>query len=308
MLGRLSEDNFLGGRMRLDKAAAIAAIESAVARPLGLSVMDAAEGIVRIIDVKMEEAIKAISTIRGHDLREFRLAPFGGAGPIHAGAIADSLGMAGLVVPLYPGVFSAIGLLMSDVKHDYIRSRMTRISAADPAEVETVFRRLEARGAADLAEEGFPVSQVRIARALDMRYAGQGYEITVPCGPIGNADDLARMRSAFDTIHKQQFGHAAPDEVVEIVSWRVQATGLVPAVEARRFEPTGARLETALRERRPVRFNGTMHDCSIYQRERLDVGHEIAGPAVIEQYDCTTVIEPGQVAQIDGFKNLIVRR
>ncbi len=309
VLGRLSEENFLGGRMKLDKSAAIAAIEEAVARPLGIDVMEAAEGIVRIIDVKMEEAIKAISTIRGHDLREFMLLPFGGAGPIHSGAIADSLDMAGLVVPLYPGVFSAIGLLMSDVKHDYIRSRMTRIGTADPTEVDGVFRQLEQKAAGELAEEGFGAGQVRIQRALDMRYAGQGYEITVPCGAISGADDLARLRVSFDEIHKQQFGHAAPDEVVEIVSWRVQSTGLVPPVATPRFEPTGAVLETALRERRPVRFSGAMHDaCPVYQRERLDVGHEFAGPAVIEQYDCTIVIEPGQVAKVDAYKNLIVRR
>lgn len=306
VLGRLSEDNFLGGRMKLDKAKAVAAIEAAVAKPLGIDVIEAAEGIVRIIDVKMEEAIKAISTIRGHDLREFMLLPFGGAGPIHSGAIAASLKMAGLVIPLYPGVFSAIGLLMSDVKHDYIQSRMTRLASADPAEVDAVFRRLEERAAAELAEEGFVEGQVRLQRALDMRYAGQGYEITVPCGRIAGADDLSRLRTSFDDIHRRQFGHAAPDEVVEIVSWRVQSVGMVPPVETRRFERQGTPLSAALRERRPVRFDGAMQDCAIYQRERLDVGHEIAGPAIIEQYDCTIVLEPGQVATVDPFKNLIV--
>jgi N-methylhydantoinase A len=308
VLGRLCEDNFLGGRMKLDKAAAWTAIETAVAKPLGLDVMAAAEGIVRIINVKMEEAIKAISTIRGHDLRDFQLVPFGGAGPIHSGAIADNLGMAGLIVPLYPGVFSAIGLLMSDVKHDYIQSRLTPLPAAVPAQVDAIFRRLDTRAAAELEEEGFKSDHVHIARALDMRYAGQGYEITVPCGRIASAQDLARLRADFDQIHKQQFGHAAPDEVVEIVSWRVQSTGLVPPVETRRFEPMGATLESALRERRKVRFAGQDIDCPVYQRERLDVGHTVTGPAVIEQYDCTIVIEPGQIAKVDGFKNLVVGR
>jgi N-methylhydantoinase A len=174
--------------------------------------------------------------------------------------------------------------------------------------VEGVFRRLGEKAVAELAGEGFGKGEVRIQRALDMRYAGQGYEITVPCGDIRGREDLARLRGAFDEIHRQQFGHAASDEVVEIVSWRVQSTGLVPPVATPRFEPTGVRLEAALRERRPVRFAGRLHDCPVYQRERLDVGHEIAGPAVIEQYDCTIVIEPGQVAKVDGFKNLIVGR
>src|SRR5262249_43386201 len=123
VLGYLGEDNFLGGRMQLDTAKARAAVETKVARPLGLTVEAAADGIVRVIDVKMQEAIKAISTMRGHDLRDFMLLAFGGAGPVHAGRIARDLGMAGVIVPLYPGVFSAIGLLMSDVKHDYIRSQ-----------------------------------------------------------------------------------------------------------------------------------------------------------------------------------------
>ncbi len=308
VLGRLAEDNFLGGRMKLDKAAATDAIEREIAKPLGISVLDAAEGIVRIIDVKMEEAIKAISTIRGHDLREFYLAPFGGAGPIHSGAIADSLKMAGLVVPLYPGVFSAIGLLMSDVKHDYIQSRLTQLRSASAADVGGVFVRLEGRAREDLAAEGFAPERVRVQRMLDLRYAGQGYEITVPVGAIETAADLAEVRTAFDVTHKQQFGHSAPDEVVEIVSWRVQSTGLVPPVESRRFTPTGAKLDSALRERRPVRFAGQMTDTPVYQREKLDVGQVIMGPAVIEQYDCTTVIEPGQTATVDIYKNLVVKR
>src|SRR6478609_3210398 len=139
VLGYLGEDNFLGGRMRLEAAKARAAIEAAVARPLGLDVPEAAEGIIRVIDVKMEEAIKAISTMRGHDLRDFMLLAFGGAGPLHAGRIARDLGMAGVIVPLYPGVFSAIGLLMSDVKHDYIRSKLAPLSELTAEAVNGMF-------------------------------------------------------------------------------------------------------------------------------------------------------------------------
>src|SRR5262245_57131208 len=150
VLGYLGEDGFLGGRMRLDAGKARAAIESKVARPLGLGLIGAAEGIVRIIDVKMEEAIKAISTMRGHDLRDFMLLAFGGAGPLHAGRIARDLGMAGVIVPLYPGVFSAIGLLMSDVKHDYIRSKMAPLSEVTPEAVNDVFERLAAQAREEL--------------------------------------------------------------------------------------------------------------------------------------------------------------
>jgi len=307
VLGHLSQDNFLGGRMRLDSTKAFKAVEDKVARPLGMGVMEAAEGIVRIIDVKMEEAIKAISTMRGHDLRDFMLLAFGGAGPVHAGRIARELGMAGMIVPLYPGVYSAIGLIMSDVKHDYIQSKMTPLSELTPHDVNTMFARLEAAAAEELRDDGFPPSQVRIQRALDMRYAGQGYEITMPCsdGPLGDGG-LDALRRQFDAQHKAMFGHHAPEEPVEIVSYRVRGVGVVPPVAMPTFQPTGATAQDALRQTRRIRMDGADIDCPVYQRERLDVGLSLTGPAILDQFDCTTVIYPGQTARVDQYKNLIV--
>jgi N-methylhydantoinase A len=307
VLGYLGEDNFLGGRMRLDAAKARAAIETAVARPLGLDVAEAAEGIVRVIDVKMEEAIKAISTMRGHDLRDFMLLAFGGAGPLHAGRIARDLGMAGVIVPLYPGVFSAIGLLMSDVKHDYIRSKLSPLSEVAPADVNGMFERMVAQALEELRDDGFASDRIRIERALDMRYAGQGYEIAVPCSlqPLQEAD-LKQLRATFDQQHRAMFGHMAPQEPVEIVSFRVRGIGLVPPVEMPKFKPAGTTLGDARRELRRVRFDGRELDCPVYQREQLDVGLTVAGPAVLDQFDCTTVICPGQTARVDEWKNLIV--
>ena len=307
VLGYLGEDNFLGGRMRLDAAKARAAIEAAVARPLGLDVPEAAEGIIRVIDVKMEEAIKAISTMRGHDLRDFMLLAFGGAGPLHAGRIARDLSMAGVIVPLYPGVFSAIGLLMSDVKHDYIRSKLTPLSEISPADVNGMFERMVAQALDELRDDGFSAEQIRIERALDMRYAGQGYEIAVSCPahPLQDAD-LKQLRATFDQQHRTMFGHMAPEEPVEIVSYRVRGIGLVPPVEMPKFKPAGTTLADAQREMRRVRFDGREVDCPVYQRERLDVGLTVAGPTILDQFDCTTVICPGQTARVDEWKNLIV--
>jgi N-methylhydantoinase A len=307
VLGYLGEDNFLGGRMRLDMAKARAAVETKVARPLGLTVAAAAEGIVRVIDVKMQAAIKAISTMRGHDLRDFMLLAFGGAGPVHAGRIARDLGMAGVIVPLYPGVFSAIGLLMSDVKHDYIRSQLTPLSEATPEAVNGMFEHLAAQALEELRGDGFAPDRIRIERALDMRYAGQGYEIAVPCPaePIGSAD-LKQLRVGFDQQHRSMFGHMAPEEPVEIVSYRVRGVGLVPPVAMPKFERAGGTLADAQRELRRARFDGEELDCPVYQRERLDVGLELAGPAILDQFDCTTVICPGQTARVDEWKNLIV--
>ncbi len=276
-----------------------------MAKPLSLDVAAAAEGIVRIIEVKMEEAIKAISTMRGHDLRDFMLLAFGGAGPLHAARMARDLGMAGLIVPLYPGVFSAIGLLMSDVKHDYIRSRMTPISALNPDDVNAVFAQLETQARDDLCRDGFAENEIRIDRALDMRYAGQGYEITLSCTAEQTAA-LAALRKTFDAEHKSQFGHMAPEEPVEVVSYRVRGVGLVPAVAMPKFSPRGQKLSDSLRETRQVRFDGAAVDCPVYQRERLDVGLTLRGPTILDQFDCTIVICAGQVARVDEWKNLIV--
>jgi N-methylhydantoinase A len=301
VMGHLSAQNFLGGRMRLEAEKAWRAVEGKIAQPLGLGVEEAAEGIVRIIDVKMEEAIKAISTMRGHDLRDFMLLAFGGAGPVHAGRMARDLGMAGMIVPLYPGVYSAIGLIMSDVKHDYIQSKMTPIDELKPEDVNAMFARLEAMAAEELHEDGFAPASVAIQRALDMRYAGQGYEITMPCDT-----DLAALRRAFDAQHKLMFGHNAPEEPVEIVSYRVRGVGKVPPVAMPRFKPAGATLSDAFREKRHARFDGKAIECPVYQRERLDVGLTVQGPAILDQLDCTTVICPDQIARVDEWKNLIV--
>jgi N-methylhydantoinase A len=306
VMGHLSADNFLGGQMRLDLARARQAVMT-VAAPLRIDPVAAAEGIVRVIEVKMEEAIKAISTMRGHDLRDFMLLAFGGAGPVHAARVARDLGMAGLIVPLYPGVYSAIGLIMSDVKHDYVRSRMQPMSELSVADVNGMFGPLGAQAIADLVSDGFAPEHIDIQRALDLRYAGQGYEITMPCAASALQNGgLPGLRSQFDQQHQSMFGHMAPQQPVEVVSYRVRGLGRVPPVELPRFKPTGATLANAWRETRRVRLDGRDIDCPVYQRERLDVGMAVVGPAVLDQLDCTTVIHAGQTARVDEWKNLIV--
>ena len=306
VLGYLSPDNFLGGKMRLDAQASQDAINNAVAKPLDMQAQDAAEGVVRIINVKMQEAIKAISTMRGHDLRDFMLLAFGGAGPLHAGPIAAELGMAGVIVPLYPGVYSAMGLVMSDVKHDYVRSRLTALSRADEGDVNAVLEELASQARKDLAEEGFSHDKAEIEYALDMRYAGQGYEITLPCNAPLAPGGLAQLRSAFDEEHRKMFGHTAPQEPVEIISYRVRGIGRVPPVELPKFAPTGAPLAGAIREMRIARFNGQSMECPVYQRELLDVGAVFSGPAIVDQLDCTSVIPPGQHVRVDEYRNMII--
>ncbi|MBN9085233.1 MAG: hydantoinase/oxoprolinase family protein [Rhizobiales bacterium] len=306
VLGYLSPDNFLGGQMTLDRVRAHLAVETHVAKKLDMDAPAAAEGIVRIINVKMQEAIKAISTMRGHDLREFMLLAFGGAGPLHAGRIAADLGMAGVIVPPFPGVYSAMGLVMSDVKHDYIRSRLSPLANVTESEINAVFDALARHAGEDLATEHFAESQTRIEPALDMRYAGQGYEITVPCDAVLKPGAIKALRQRFDLLHKESFGHTAPDEPVEIVSYRLRGIGLVPPVKIPKFAPTGTNLADALRETRKAQFDGRLVDCPVYQREKLDVGTAFIGPAVIDQLDCTTVLFPGHTARVDAYRNIIM--
>lgn len=305
-LGYLGEENFLGGRMKLHRAAAQRAIESCVAGKLDLTIDHAADGIIRVINVKMQEAIKAISTMRGHDLRQFHLLAFGGAGPLHAAAIAAELRMAGVIVPLYPGVHSAMGLLMSDVRHDYIRSRIISLDRITVDELREGFAALESQAIRDLRDEGFQQQRISLERSLDLRYAGQGYELTIPCtGAFG--PDTAVLRGYFDGAHRRMFGHAAPDETVEIVSFRICGIGHLPPVEFPKFSNENRSLADARRETRRAWFGGVMRECPVYQREKLDVGHFFDGPAIVDQLDATTVIPPGCSLRVDEFRNLIIR-
>jgi N-methylhydantoinase A len=307
LLGYLGEDNFLGGRMALDTAQAKTAMETGGANPLGMSLAHAAEGIVRIINVKMEEAIKAISTMRGYDLRDFMLVAFGGAGPLHAGQMARNLGMQGVIVPLYPGVNSAIGLLQADVRHDSAVSRMTLITDLGPDEVAARLKALADRARAELKAEGFKAREIVIEYGIDMRYAGQGYELTVPLasGRV-TKKTLADVRKTFDTSHHVLFGHSGPEEPVEVVTYRVTGIGKLPEVKMPTFWRAGTALKDAYLGTRRARFDGEAVDAAVYQRERLDVGHAVRGPAVIEQLDSTLVVHPGQTARVDRFKNILI--
>jgi len=183
---------------------------------------------------------------------------------------------------------------------------MAALANVKAEDVAGVFSELESHAARDLRDEGFEASQTLIERALDLRYAGQGYEITIPCDWPLQGDSLKTLRARFDEMHKQMFGHTAPGEPVEIVSYRLRGVGRVPPVALPKHERKGLPLSGALRETRKARFNGVTHDCPVYQRERLDVGITFAGPAIVDQLDATTVIPPGQTARVDEYKNILI--
>jgi N-methylhydantoinase A len=308
--GILDPEHFLGGRMKLNKAKTERVLERRIARPLGLGLLEAADGIVKIINAKMEEAIKAVSSARGYDIRDFTLVAFGGGGPMHAGRMALDLGIPNVLIPLTPGVHSALGLLMSDVKHDYVRSKLAALDELDLEELNGLFQQLIDQAIADLRGEGFNDDEIKIEPYLDLRYAGQGYELTVPCPmPPLSREHVMMMRGRFDTLHEQSSGHKAETEPVELVSLRLVSLGLVPKAKLSPASVTGRNVEAARTAERSV-FFGKEHGqlkTAIYDRGLLEPGHGILGPAIIEQLDTTTVVQPEQQALVDEYGNILIQ-
>ena len=311
VLGYLNPLALLGGALAIDAAAARDAVQVKVAGPLGVDLMRAADGIVKVVNVKMAEAIKAISTHRGYDLRDFALVPFGGAGPVHASQIAVDLGIAEVIVPRNPGVLSAQGLMMSNVRHDHIRSRLGPIDGLAEATANGLFEELHVAGRARLREEGFTDEEMTFRFVLEMRYAGQGYELPVPVDALPLLDGaLPALRDRFDEIHRRLHGHAAPDQPVEVVNYRVEAIGLVPQVTIPDAEPATGTVEDAVDHRRLALFTSVSpepFEVPVYDRTKLGPGHRFEGPAIVEQYDATTVVCPEQTVQVDHGGNLRIR-
>jgi len=313
--GFLNPDYFLGGSQKLDADAARAALETHIAAPLRMTLPQAAAGIRRIVDMRMADEVRVFAARRGVDLSEFALLPFGGAGAVHAAAVAAELGMRRIVVPPRPGAFSALGLLCTDVLHDYIRSELCPLDRLDPGHGEAIFRELEGKAAAELAAEGLAPSAALFEREFDMRYAGQGYELRVSLSGLGHGsldgNALTGARARFDAVHERIHGHAAKEKGVEVVSYRLRVRVSVPkfsprALEARSASPPSA---TAIKGKRSVFFAAdAATETTIYDRDRLDVGTSFAGPAIVEQFDATAVVPPGWRASVDRYGNLILER
>jgi N-methylhydantoinase A len=312
--GYLNPDYFLGGAQTLDVAAAREALAAHIADPLRMDVIAAAAGIQRIVDMRMADEVRVFAAKRGVDLSAFTLLPFGGAGAVHAAAVAEELGMRRILVPPRPGAFSALGLLCTDVVHDYIRSELRPLAEISADHAEEVFLQLEERARAELAAEGMRAADARFARELDLRYTGQGYELRTPLDGLFvgmlTADSLRAARGRFDERHAQIHGHAAKERPVEIVSYRLRVRVGVPKYEprARAAPPVPRPSAEAIKGRRRAAFNGTIVEATLYERDRLDIGASIAGPAIVEQFDATTVIPSGWSGQVDGYRNLILAR
>lgn len=315
-LGYLNPGYFLGGSQSLDKEASEKALEEKIAKPLGMSVREAAAGIRRIVDLRMADEVKVFGAKRGVDPQDFCLLPFGGAGAVHAASVAEELGMTRIFVPPRPGAFSALGLLCTDIVHDYVRSELRPMELVPPEHAEEVFQELEARGVAELKVEGIAPDGARFERELDVRYTGQGYELRVSLDGLGasdglSADDMDAARNRFDDHHEKIHGHAAKDRSVEIVSYRVRLRVAVP-----KFEPVPVSDVTeapapaeSVKGTRTVYFTADeATETTLYERDALSIGARIDGPAIVEQFDSTIVVPQSWVGRIDGFGNLILSR
>src|SRR5262245_38441046 len=308
LLGYLDRSSLLGGDLPIDAVAAEAAVRRRLAEPLGLDVRTAAAAVIDVVNHAMAEALKIVSLQRGHDPREFVLAAFGGAGPRHAVARADELGMAEILCPPIPGAFSALGLIGTDLKRDYVRTVYTTTAKADPAAIEAAFAALEREGGAMLDRARIAPERRRFLRAVDARYERQSYELTIPLSrPAFDRAALAEVAEAFHERHRLTYGHDNRAEPVQLVSIRLTAIGAIPPLGVREA-PTAAGTDP-LKGRREAWFPGHGEaTAAVYARERLPAGLQIAGPAVIESLESTILVPPAWQARMDDDGFVLLRR
>ena len=301
VLGRLAPGAFLGGRLELHPERSRQAV-GAIADELGLTLEEAADGIIRIANVQMAAAMRKVSVERGHDPRDFVLLPFGGGGPVHAADLAAEVGCSTVLVPRYPGALSAVGMLLADVRREHVRTIMQASDQTTADELAARFTELADLARAELTAEGVPTDAMDIQRWVDMRYVGQSYELQV------RADDLGpeALAQGFHAEHERAFGYSSPAERTEIVNVRLRATGSLP----RPALPRGEEVATAPpepRDRQPIWDYG-WHQCPVYHREDLLPEHRLHGPALVAQEDSTIWLPTGWQGRVDAWYNMLITR
>jgi N-methylhydantoinase A len=308
ILGTLGGDNPLAGTMRLDQSRARAAVES-VAKPLGLDAMQGAAGVVRIVNTQMEVGLRLALQEQGQDPRKFALVAFGGAGPLHAATIARSVGIPTVLVPLYPGLNCAIGMLQTNVRHSYLKSEVGVLSQFPTQRMNDLFVGLEAQALAEAKEEGFTSDTIKLTRFLELRYPHQGYTLPIICPGLIGDEDRVGLKRAFDDLHAQVYGQSAPKEDAEIVTFRLQSEIEIQRLALPRLAMGDGRPDRALKGERPM-FDAEVRQflaAKIYDRQKLMPGDYVAGPAIIDQFDATTVVPASMVAEMDVTGTLVIQ-
>ena len=304
VLGRLGTDTRLGGDMTLDLEAARRVISDTIATPLGIDVVDAAAGILRVAHANIVRGIRVVSVERGHDPRDFVLVPFGGAGPMHGSPVARDLGMRRLMLPPNPGILCAFGLLVSDLRHDLLETHVRALQGFSFEQAQPILERLSGSTQQLLERDAVPAERRLIELKADLRYVGQSYELSVPIEPA-TAEGWAGLAMRFHEAHRQRFGHADERAPIETVTLAATGWGRVEPPRLASLPPGGPSAEQARVGVRPVFFEpeavgvrGSWHDTTLYERSRLRAGNVVHGPAVIDEVSATTVLYPGDVATV----------
>jgi N-methylhydantoinase A/oxoprolinase/acetone carboxylase beta subunit len=310
-LGWLLPEAFLGGGMSLDREKARAAFADGPAAALGMSVEEASMGAVQILSHSMVQSIEENSVRKGFDPRDFALVAEGGAGPLFAVPIAIEVGTPHVVVPPYPGICAAMGLVATDMVYEYAATTYQRLSKLDAAALQSRFEELEAQAAAQLAEDGIESDRVVIQRIVEARYLGQGYELRVDVGS-GSIDDVwvEKLRADFHDIHEREYSRRFEDSDIEVPNIRVRGIGLMPELSTPEVAAGDESPDEALRHEGEAWFlvEGSLEQMPTryYEREALRAGNRLTGPAIVNQYDSTTVIPPGVEAHVDRFGNIVI--
>jgi N-methylhydantoinase A len=301
LLGYLDEESLLDGDLPIDHAAATAVVRTRLAEPLGIDTRTAAAAVIDIVNHAMAEVLKIVSVQRGHDPRDFVLTAFGGAGPLHAAALASELGITEVICPPIPGAFSALGLIGTDLKRDYVQTLFTTTETADPAAVEAAFLALESRGCAMLDRAGIAPERRRFERSVDARYPRQSYELLIPVSPQSvDQTTLQMIAETFHARHLNTYGHDNRDEPVQIVSVRLTAIGMIPPLVVR--DKPACPDADAVKSRRQLWFDESgVVDTPIYDRRRMPLGLKVVGPAVIESLESTILVPPKWKAKVNEY-------
>ena len=306
VLGYINPDYFAGGSMKLQAAAAARAIAETLARPLGLTLEEAAWGVHAIVNTNMELATRVVSIERGRDPRDLTFVAFGGSGPVHGCRLAQALGIPRVILPAAAGVTAAIGLLAAEVRFDVGRTYVRRLDAVEPAALTAMYDEMAAQ-ALEVVRESAVAGEVTLTRSADARYVGQGYELTVPV-PAGALDvvALAKVRAAFDEVYAARYGYASPREPVEIVTWTLSAIGGSPRIALAKAAPRGG--AGGRKGSRRAWFPETRGwaETPVWDRYALAAGTRVEGPAIVEERESTTVLPPGAAATVDDYASLIV--
>jgi N-methylhydantoinase A len=281
-------------------------------KQLRLSALDAAAGIVTLVNHNMANAIRSRTIQKGYDPRQFTLIAFGGAGPLHAVDVARSLGVPEVIVPTYPGITSAMGLLTTDLKYDLIQNEFMLDGEADLDRLNADFNRLDAEARAQLTRDSVPEGEVNVVHAADCRYVGQGYELRVPMPTTRlTSESISRFRDDFNKLHQEEYGHAFPGNPIELVNIRVVATGRLPKVPEVPAPSRGSIPEARIDEA-DVHFGvqgGGLksHRTPFYERAKLPVGATLEGPAILLQVDSTAVVPPGATAEVLNTGDVLIK-